>query len=413
MIDVLPYGELSLGLTGLFLIADRERYHPRNVLVFAIYGFLLLTFFSMIYAIDPQMASRRGQAYLNWLILFFLTVSLVNNERRFILFLFLYLLWNFKMSFFGARIFASGGFSFSGWGLSGPQGWFQNSGEFGLQMAIVCVLTICMYVGLRPYLDGWRKWAFLSVPVTAFISTLGSLNRGDYLALGAGLIWIGMFAKGKRVLAGLLVLTFLGGAWWLMPDSMVERFDVVGDDYTSYTRETRWWAGYEIFKENPVLGVGTGSWVPYYSMNFPREIGREGWGLPHNSFIEVIGEHGSFGLLFFFLIFAGMFLLNRRTRKLALATNDPVYLWISRGLDAATVAFLVGGNLMSVFFYPYVWVHAGMIVALNAAAQRRHSALRARTAPKSNMRGNSEARRPVHRPPGTHSLPIKTTETKS
>ena len=35
---------------------------------------------------------------------------------------------------------------------------------------------------------------------------------------------------------------------------MVERFSVAGDedDYTSYTRETRWKAGFEIFRDNPV-----------------------------------------------------------------------------------------------------------------------------------------------------------------
>ena len=76
------------------------------------------------------------------------------------------------------------------------------------------------------------------------------------------------------------------------------------------------------------------------------------------------------GLLFMILIFAGMFLLNKRTREMAIQYNDVLPLWISRGLDAATIAYLVGGSFMSVFHYPYVWVHAAMIVCLYVSTMR-------------------------------------------
>ena len=110
--------------------------------------------------------------------------------------------------------------------------------------------------------------------------------------------------------------------------------------------------------------------MTYYMRNYPREVGNEGWGLPHNSFIEVIGDHGSLGLLFMILIFGGMFMLNKRTRVMANNYNDLIAFWLSRGFDAATIAYLAGGSFMSVFYYPYVWVHAAMIVSLHAATKR-------------------------------------------
>lgn len=375
--DVLPYGALAAVLTLLFMFGDRSREHPSNMLVFAVYGGLLLTFFSMTYALDSRLASDRGYIYLNWLIVFFITISLVTNERRFGFFLFLFLLWNLKMSVYGARVWAERGFGFADWGVSGPQGWFQNSGEFGLQMAMICAISLGLVVGIRKYLSGWRMWAIIAIPVTSFMSVMASSTRGDYLAMAAALIWMALAAKGRRLMVGTIVVGLFLIAYWLIPPEMVERFEAAGDeeDYTSYTRQVRWAVGFEIFRDNPILGVGTGSWVAYYQMNYPREWGREGWGLPHNSFIEVIGEHGGLGLIFWCLIFGGMFLLNYRTRKLATKINDEVSLWTSRGFDAATVAFLIGGSFMSVFWYPYVWVHAAMIVSLHMVAHKRYTVL--------------------------------------
>ncbi len=370
--DILPFGLLAVAFTILFLPADRYREHPKKLLVFAVYGFILLTFISMTYALDSKLAAERGYIYLNWLIVFFMTISLVSNERRFAFFLFLYLLWNFKLSQHGAISWAQRGFGFTKWGISGPQGWFQNSGEYGLQMAMICVISLCFFLGIRQYLSGWRKWLILAIPITSFMTVLASSSRGDYLALVAGFLWLAFAAKGRRLFTGFFVICILGIGYWGMPTKMIERFTMAGDtnDYTSYTRETRWKAGFEIFRDHPVIGIGTGSWVPYYIKNYPREDGREGWGLPHNSFIEVIGDYGSVGLLFIILIFGGMFFLNKRTRDMANRYDDQVPFWLSRGFDAATIAYIVGGSFMSVFYYPYVWVHAAMIISLHSATKR-------------------------------------------
>lgn len=376
-INVLPYGSLSATLTLLLLPSDRFRKHPNYLLVVAVYGFIFFALFSMIYALDGEQASKIGYVYLNWIVVFFLTISLITNERRFALFLLLYLLWNLKMSQHSARVWVDRGFGFAGWGVAGPNGWFANSGELGLQMAMVCAISLCFFIGIRQYLSGWRRWAMLAMPVTSFMSVMASSTRGDYLAMAAALLWLALASKGNRILIIVLVTCTLAIGYRAMPPEMLARFEVAGaaEDYTSMTRQTRWKAGFEIFRDNPVLGVGTGSWVAYYEMHYPREPGRQGWGLAHNSFIDVIGEHGSVGLLFFILIFAGMFLLNRRTRTMASRLNDSVAFWLSRGLDAATVAFLVGGSFMSVFYYPYVWVHAAMIVSLHTATRRNLTAI--------------------------------------
>lgn len=372
VIDVLPYGVIAIAGTLLFLFGDKDRQHPKNATVFCIYTFFILVFVGMFYAIDSQRSSYIGYIYLNWFLLTFLTLSLVTTERRFLVFLFLYLVWNFKMSFFGFRVFVSRGFDLSGFGLRGPQGWFHNSGEFGLQMAIITMIGIGVFLALRPHLTSWRYWVVLLLPASAFISTLGTDARGNYVGLAAGLLWLGFFAKGKRI-AGITILLFSAGiAYLLIPQEMIDRFSVAGDDYTSYTRETRWAAGIDIFRDNWITGVGTGSWRAYYQQNFPREWGREGYGLPHNIFLDPMGEHGILGISLLLLIIFGLFAASRKTRLLAQLIGRDDIIWISRGFDAGTIALIGGGFFMSILYYPYLWVHAGLILCLHHITRAEH-----------------------------------------
>lgn len=368
----LRLGLLSAIFTIVFMFGDKFRQHPKNLLVFAVYIFIFLIFISMLYAVGGKATSVRGYVYEDWFLIFLATTSLVTTERRFVFFLLLYFLWNFKLSLHGAYEWTMRGFSFTKWGMAGPNGFFENSGEYGLQMAMICLLSLCYFLGTKSYLQGWRKWLVLLLPITSFMTVLSSSNRGDYLGTAAGLIWLALAAKGKRARYGALILCILAVGYWAMPAKMMQRFDVAGDesDMTSYTRETRWHAAFETFLEHPVIGIGSGSWVEYYKAHFPRERGDEGWGLIHNSFLSVMTEQGSIGLVVMILIFVGMFSLTKRTRDMASRYDDQVAFWISRGFDASTISFLVGGSFMTVFHYPYVWVQSGMIIGLYVATRR-------------------------------------------
>lgn len=372
VLQIIPWGYVAALTTVILLPGDKLRKHPKNFLVFVVYALLLMMFISMTYAVNSETASSRGYDYLNWLIVFFITISLVTTEKRFTFFLLLFFLWNFKMSQHGAYAWTMRGFSFTGWGMKGPLGWFANSGEYGLQMSMFCIISFCYFIGTKHYLAGWRKWLVFAFPVTSFMSVLASSSRGDYLGLTAGLIWVALTVSGRRLFYGFIVASIIGIGYWAMPATMLERFSVAGEhsDYTSYTRETRWHAAYETFHEHPIIGIGLGSWVTYYSTHFPREWGPEGWGLIHNSFLTVMTEQGGIGLVMMLLLFLGMFWFNKSTRDMASRSNNEVLSWISRGLDGATVAYLLGGSFMSVFYYPFVWIQSAMIISLHVVAKR-------------------------------------------
>lgn len=366
--DFLPYGTLTLALTLLAWpnAADWRGLKSPHTFFIALFWVVLLL--SWTRAIDLEAANDRLYIYLNWLLVFVLTVTIVTTRERFFIFLLLFFLWNLKMSQHGAITWASRGFGFAGWGIAGPQGWFQNSGEFGALMVMFAMMSWGYWCGARDYMTKIKARLFLLLPITAAMSVLASNSRGDILAGFAAVAWFAVLGgrlKVKTLVFGVFILAL---GYSVLPEGTLERFQTAGEDNTSISRLMRWDAGLQIAADNPLLGIGPAQWMVHYPAKFPREPGREGWGIPHNFFVDALAGFGYTGFTIVLLMLLFIFVSNAKTRKIARQIEDPVTLWTSRGLDAATVGFIAAGFFMSVLYYPFLWVHIAMAVALHRSA---------------------------------------------
>ena len=91
---------------------------------------------SSVFAFMPTKSLEKINIIINWIILYFLMVSVVTTEKRLIIFMLMFLLINFKMSQHGFISYAQRGFGYAKWGLSGSPGWFQNAGDFGIRRRV-------------------------------------------------------------------------------------------------------------------------------------------------------------------------------------------------------------------------------------------------------------------------------------
>jgi O-antigen ligase len=334
---------------------------------------------SSFVAYQPSWAYEDWPLYLNWLILFFLVTHVVNTPRRTLLFWGLFMLWSLKMSQHGTRIFVMRGFTFSSWGATGAPGWFQNSGEFAIQMCIFLPMALHLVLGLRHTLPRWKLWGLLALlPGTALISLLASSSRGGQLGMVAVLVF--MVGQTKRKVQGLAITAVvLVGLWQVLPAEQKDRFETMGDDGTSQTRLTYWEDGIEIMQENPALGIGFNNWLPYYH-RFYNPVGE----LPHNIFVEAGSELGYTGLLGFVALIVATFVVNFRTRRLTQVIPDwgPMLRNMAYGLDGALIGFMVSGFFVTVLYYPFFWVNLAFTAALWETTRR--AARKARRAAQAN-----------------------------
>lgn len=366
VLAAVPWAQLTLIACTVALLFERgsrlRLATPATALLLVFTGLVLLSSFL---GYDIGRAIHGWTAYFNWLLVFFLTINIVDSREKLFVFLLFFLLWSFKMSQHAARSWASAGFAFRDWGVVGIGGWFHDSGEFGIQMVIFFCLATYMLVSFWESWDWLRRSLFSLLPLTAVIAVVGTSSRGALLGLGAVVAFMVLQTRRtKAILAaaavGLLVL-------FLLPSQQIERFEQAGDDRTSQTRLTLWEDGIEIMNRHPVIGIGYDNWLPYYEKNYGGDL------VPHNIFIEAGAELGYTGLIVFLLLAGATFRLNWKTRRMSrlLPDGGGFLRNMALGLDAALIGYLVCGTFVTVLYYPFFWINLSMSASVYLITRSR------------------------------------------
>jgi O-antigen ligase len=364
-LDVLPWGQFAIlgTLAALFIEGRVPRF--RTALSWLYLAFIGIVLASSVMAVNPEDSWEMIQVPISWFLVFLLITNIVNNERRFLVFMGFFLLWSFKMSQHGFRSWLETGFGFRDWGATGAPGWFHNSGEFGIQMCVFFPLTLAFFVALFQFWDKWLRGAFLLLPMTAVASMIASSSRGALVGGAAVVAWLigrSRFRARAAIYGTLLVATVI----IMVPQEQKERFLASGEDRDSVERLRRWENGIEIANEYPVLGIGFNNWLRYHE-------NRYGGGLSHNIFIEAWSEMGYVGLFSFLSLIVGTFWVNRGTRRIgrSLGEHGRLIYQMGHGLDGALVGYLASGFFVTVLHYPYFWINLAMVVSLRTAAERK------------------------------------------
>lgn len=379
-IDVIPWAQATILAALAASALENGRLRFATPVTGGVIAFLAVVVLSSITAFDPSRAWGEFAMFGSWVVIYIMITSIVTTERRFFVFLALFLLSSFKMSQTATRVWAMRGFAFRDWGVAGAPGWFTNSGEFGIQMCVFLPLSIYFILAVRPYISTWKFRLVCLMPITAVMGAIASSSRGALVGMGLVGAWMVARSRYRAKAAVGLVATGLM-VWLLLPSESKSRFASTGQDETSMSRLVLWENGMDMIKDHPVLGVGYRNFAPYLSRQHPEIRGTL---LPHNIFIEAGAELGSLGLFALFGLIVLTFVVNRRTRRLGRRLGERGrFLELSAfGLDGALVGYIGSGFFVTVLYYPYLWINLAMTAALYIAAQdtaRRESSLRGTT----------------------------------
>lgn len=367
-LQVVPWTSATMAATvGAALVSRQTRFisSPANVLLLA---FSCVVVLSSIAAYRPDVSFARLDVYFLWLLAYAAIVLVVTNERRMLLMILAFVLFNLKMSLFATRQWISMGFAFHSWGIGGAPGWFQNGGEFGIEMCVFFPIVMSLAVGLRPRLSRWKYFVLVGIGGTSLVGMVASASRGALLG-GAAVIMF-LLARSSYKLRALAVTIVVGTVLFLaIPSQQKSRLAEAGDDATSQSRLTYWKHGIEMTNEHPLLGIGFENWGPYYRDHIGYTSSRQE--VAHNTVVEAASELGYSGLLVFVLLIGCTFVLNARTRAMAIRVGQEGRLTfhLATGLDGALIGFLVSGFFISALYYPFFWINLAMTVSLNTVAK--------------------------------------------
>lgn len=143
--------------------------------------------------------------------------------------------------------------------------------------------------------------------------------------------------------------------------------DLQSGDAAIRGRLTEMLAAVNVWMDHPVVGVGPGQYVPFYSLEYMtrpgafKQIDKER--PAHTLYVELAAETGVIGLAAFLLI--AVVVLARLWRlRVALLKTDPDGAHLVTGIALAMLAYLGTSVLLSFAFQRYYW----MLVALAGAA---------------------------------------------
>ncbi|MEP1216130.1 MAG: O-antigen ligase family protein [Marinobacter sp.] len=360
IIDFLPWTQLSIigALLGCF--ADRTvRWVSSSVNVLLIL-FLITILLSSAFAYFPSVSFGKLENYYLWVIIYFLIINIVNTRKRFFIFLCIFLVASFKISLSLAISWAMRGFSFTTWGLSGPPGFFQNSGELAIQMLVFWPIAWAFAHSLKPHITKTWYWLLMLMPITAIMVILGASSRGAQLALIVQLVVMNYRTvfKPKVLISCGIALVLL---WTFLPEEQKDRFRTMGEDRTSQQRILYWENGLEMIKEHPVLGVGYFNFVPYFSRYYADDILLHRAELPHNIIIQVGTDTGVIGLAIFLALLLIAFRKAQRFRAVGCENNQKL---IGACANLSLIGFFVAGQFVTVTYYPFLWIHLALLVSM-------------------------------------------------
>jgi O-antigen ligase len=362
-LQVYPYWARTFILLAFVgWVLNPKRQFVWNKYTTGIFVYLVLVILSSQFAYWPEISWERFIDYFNMAVVFFVLTQTVTTRHRFFILMLIFLIASFKLSFYGARTFAMRGFSFTSWGLAGPQGPFQNPGELAIQMIVFAPMSLFFVNGIKSFLKRWQVYVLYLMPITAAVTIIGTNTRGGQLALATQVV--ALILTTKHRIKTLVVIAIIGMAsFQLLPAEQKARFGTSGEDLTSIQRLLYWKHGWQMIKDHPWLGIGYFNFPEYYTKHhysdiiLPMLIQRGRAELPHNIFIQVGTDTGFVGLAVFVGLMINSALSMRRLRRGATLVGDTFTANMANGLNLALLGYVVSGQFVTVAYYPYLWIH--------------------------------------------------------
>jgi putative inorganic carbon (HCO3(-)) transporter len=370
-LEAIPLDKVAIGLALLALPMDPRRRWVRDSTNVWITLFALVIVISCAVATYPPISWDNWFKFFNWYVIYFLIINIVTTTERYFVFLAIFLIANFKLSFFGARTWVGRGFGFTTWGIAGPPGYFQNSSDFSSEMLMFAPIAFELALFLRPRVRRVTYWFLMLGALTGAMTVLGASSRGSQVALVAQGGWVAIQRKLKlKVLITIVLVAGLGYA--LLPVAEKARFSDVGTDKTSVQRLDYWRAGLKMIENHPFFGVGYYNFAPVYASHSSDKLWNGKPQLPHNIFIQVGTDSGLIGLGVFLILIYRNLKLARDIRVTCSKHEDaPAFApSVARGLALTTWGFVIAGQFNTVSYYPFLWINLALAVSLGNIVHR-------------------------------------------
>jgi O-antigen ligase len=269
----------------------------------------------------------------------------------------------------------------------------RDENDFALFMNIL--IPFGFFLGQQATRFKYKLFYYSTVFVFV-LANVNSFSRGALLGLSA--VGIFIFIKSRYKIAAILVIilavvimfSYAPEQYW----AKIEKITTEGSEGgTGKERIVSWKAGFRMFLDNPVIGVGPmnfGIWFPEYYDQYTSISSANMWGrVAHSLYFTLISETGALGTVIFMAMvwcnFSNLRYVDRLNKtkyylvnqaRLDDETNHKILSEIDRlhylalACVGSFIAFLITGAFLSVLWYGYFWMLTSFTVCIANVANK-------------------------------------------
>jgi len=214
----------------------------------------------------------------------------------------------------------------------------------GYQMMISLIILAIAIYSLKSF-DTKIKILIIISYLINFFSVILSFSRTAWIGFFSGLVILGLIGLFKKKNVGLLLL--IAGIFlliiilFLFIPAIKYRFLSVFRDLKYSTRTELWDGAFEMIKDYPVFGVGSGMFSKHFLKYKPNYKGA--YGHPHNDFLAAYLRAGIIGFIGFIMIFSVFIIKMFKFYKELLKEGFKLYSSLILGFVSSVIGFLVAG----------------------------------------------------------------------
>jgi O-antigen ligase len=329
---------------------------------------LLAVMFTPFAASPGDSVSTLSEVFIKTVTIFILIIGVVNTRERLRAIIKLTVFCGTCLAAFAIKSYATGNFTLRGDRIEGlVGGMFGNPNDLAVALNILIPLAVALALTSA----GGARLLYACCALLLFSGVVVTFSRAGFITLAAVsgvMLW--KFGRGSRpsmalatLAASVLLLSVFSGAY---RSRLMTILDPSSDSSGSaQQRVDLLERGIDLTIRHPILGLGMGNFHIY---SIHEKVA-------HNGYVETAAELGMIGLLAYLTIILaplrGLAKIElERIRPGACADLDAKYL--SVGLQAALIAYMINSFFLSIQYLWYLYYVAGFAVALRLiyAAER-------------------------------------------
>ncbi|RLJ04632.1 MAG: hypothetical protein DRP08_01285 [Candidatus Aenigmatarchaeota archaeon] len=371
-------GIVLIGALGFYLfISGKIKFE--SIQSKCMLGFLLLSAIHVPIAVNNYWAFQGAKAFLIYLIVFLSISNYINSFEKLAKYIDFWIVINFICAFVGLKH----------GGRVPNSGFMGDENDFALVMNMAIPFAYFMFLETS---STKKKILYLSACCIFIAANVASLSRGGFVGLIPVILYC-WYKTPKKFLSTVIITIMVGvlcltapSTYWDEVKSIKEENKKTG---TGEERIYQWKIGWNMFLDNPLIGVGQGNF-PFRFREYEIAAGfyeglhgrsRAGRAA-HSLYFTLIPELGILGIL----LFGGMIYFSYKDLKWILKIEKDFLFkqqsdktiqklhkirFIIFGITGAMLGYLISGIFLSVLYYPHFWLLIALCVALRNIVQNQ------------------------------------------